>query len=89
MQAKHPEVVDMITQYLKALYEACAPITLVMVYGIIMATILHMAPEIFKKTAKDSSYFRCSDSFLHQWLHETLHWSEHQATRAAHKLHTD
>jgi hypothetical protein len=54
-----------------------------------MATILKMAPEIFKKKAKDGFSFRCSDSYLHQWLHGTILWSEQRATRAAHKLPTD
>ncbi|KIM89788.1 hypothetical protein PILCRDRAFT_94971 [Piloderma croceum F 1598] len=45
-----------------------------------------MAPEIFEKKAADGSTFRCSDSFLRQWLHGTLLWSERRATRAAQKL---
>jgi hypothetical protein len=39
--------------------------------------------------ARDGSCFRCSDSFLRNWLHETMNWSERKATRAAHKLPED
>jgi hypothetical protein len=45
-----------------------------------------MAPSIFDQQAKDGSRFRCSDSFLRKWLHETLRWSERKATRAAQKI---
>ena len=45
-----------------------------------------MAPEIFEQKAQDGTTFRCSDSFLRKWLHETMNWSERKATRAAHKL---
>jgi hypothetical protein len=48
-----------------------------------------MAPEIFEQQTKDGSSFRCSDSYLRQWLHGTLLWSERRATRAAHKLPDD
>jgi len=59
------------------------------VRGIVVATILKMAPEIFDKRAKDGSSFHCSDSFLCKWLHGTLLWSERKATRAAQKLPDD
>ncbi|KAG2157537.1 hypothetical protein DEU56DRAFT_722553, partial [Suillus clintonianus] len=44
------------------------------------------APEIFEWKAKDGSTFQCSDSFLQNWLHTTLHWSECRATQAAQKI---
>ena len=69
--------------------DAASPITLVTVRGIAVATILKMAPEIFEKRAKDGTSFRCSDSYLRQWLHGTLLWSEWWATRAAQKLPDD
>ena len=65
-----------------------APITLVTVRGIAVITILKMAPEIFKKQAKDRTSFHCSDSYL-QWLHGTLLWSELWVMRAAQKLPDD
>jgi hypothetical protein len=45
-----------------------------------------MAPEVFKKVAKDGSLFRCSDSYLRRWLHETMRWAQRKATHAAQKL---
>ena len=80
---------DAITNRLEQLREASAPVTLVTVRGIVVATILKMAPEIFDRCAKDGSSFRCSDSYLRKWLHGTLLWSERKATRAAQKLPED
>ncbi|KAH7917193.1 hypothetical protein BV22DRAFT_1026850 [Leucogyrophana mollusca] len=48
-----------------------------------------MAPEIFERRAADGSKFRCSDSFLREWLHGTVKWSERRATKAAQKVPTD
>jgi hypothetical protein len=45
-----------------------------------------MASQIFEREGRDGSHFRCSDSFLHGWLHGTLKWSERKATRAAQKV---
>jgi hypothetical protein len=59
------------------------------VHGIVVATILKMAPEIFDKRAKDGSSFCCSDSFLRKWLHGTLLWLERKAMQAAQKLPDD
>jgi len=74
---------------LDTLWNAFAPITIVTVRGIFIATILDMAPEVFEKIAKDGSSFRCSESYLHQWLHETMRWTPRRATRAAQKLPSD
>lgn len=63
--------------------------TLITMRGIIVATILRMAPEVFETVQHDGSVFRCSDMWLRDWLHHTLHWSERKATRAAHKLPKD
>jgi hypothetical protein len=82
-------VVEMIRSRLDTLWDAKAPITIVTVRGIFVATILDMAPEVFEKIAKDGSSFRCSDSYLRQWLHETMKWSQRRATRAAQKLPSD
>ncbi|KAN0105518.1 hypothetical protein V8E52_010957, partial [Russula decolorans] len=84
--AKYPAVVEMIKSRLVVLRDASSPITLVTARGIIVATILDMAPEVFKKVAKDGSLFRCSDSYLRRWLHETMRWAQRKATHAAQKL---
>jgi hypothetical protein len=85
-QARHPEVVKAIINRLNGLRDAAAPLTLVTIRGIFVATIMEMAPEIFEQKASDGTKFRCSDSFLRKWLHKTMNWSERKATRAAHKL---
>jgi hypothetical protein len=85
-QAAYPDVVEAIMKCLQWLRDAAAPITLVTVRGIVVATILKMAPEIFEKQAPDGTSFQCSDSYLRQWLHGALLWLEGRATRAAQKL---
>jgi hypothetical protein len=76
----------MIRSRLIVLRDASSPITLVTVRGIFVATILDMAPEVFEKVADDGSLFRCSDTYLRRWLHETMRWTQRRATRAAQKL---
>jgi hypothetical protein len=63
--------------------------SLITTCGIIVATILQMAPKIFEKNRNNKSVFRCSNSWLCQWLHRTLNWSEQKATWAGHKLLKD
>lgn len=75
-----------VIKHLTALRDASAPLTVVTIRGVFVATILRMEPAIFDKIAKDGSRFRCSDSFLWKWLHETLNWSERKATRPGHKM---
>ena len=65
------------------------PLSLISVRGIMVATILDMAPKIFEKMYADGYKFRFSDHFLRNYLHEELHWSPHRATRAAQKLPDD
>lgn len=74
---------------LESLRREGAPISLVCVRGIMVATILRMAPEIFQKKFSDGSSFRASDHFLRTYLHEQLAWSERRGTRAAQKIPAD
>ena len=69
-----------------ALRKSRAPLTVVTVRGIMLATIIHMNPEILEMSFKDGSKFRASDTFVRGWLHSALDWSWRKATRAAHKL---
>jgi hypothetical protein len=85
----YPDIVDAIKQQLESLCEASAPVTLVIVRATAVVVILNMAPEIFKKEAKDGLKFWCLDSFLWGWLHGTMLWSEQRAMRVAHKLPDD
>lgn len=68
-----------------AIRSANAPLSLVSIRGIFVAIVLRMAPQIMEATLDDGSEFRCSDSFLRRWLHETMNWSERAATRDGQK----
>ena len=85
-QAQHPEVVEVIIHQLNGLRDAAAPLTLVTICGIFVATIPEMAPKIFEQKASDGTKFCYSDLFLWKWLHETMNLSERKATQAVHKL---
>lgn len=87
--AGYPDVVQTIVNRLEALRKAHAPLTLVSIRAITVASILREAPEVFERKAPDGSTFRCSDSFLRRFLHEQLHWSERRATRDGRKLPKD
>lgn len=50
-----------------------------------VAFIEHDAPHLFTRQFPDGSHFRCSESFVRDYL-RTLGWSERCATRAAQKL---
>lgn len=63
-----------------------APITVITVRGIMIATIMQQKPEILEQTFKDGSTFRASDTFVRGWLHSALNWSLRRSTRAAQKL---
>ena len=87
--AGYPRVVEVIVKRLEDLRNAHAPLDLVTIRGVVVATILRLAPEIFECKAPDGSTFRCSDTFLRRFLHENLHWSERRATRDGRKIPAD
>ncbi len=74
---------------LQKLCDSSAPVTVVTVRALMVATILESHPEIFDKQFHDGSCFKASDSFVCSWLHDALYWSPRKATRAAHKLPED
>ncbi|KAH9955280.1 hypothetical protein BGW80DRAFT_1135035, partial [Lactifluus volemus] len=63
-----------------------ATVNLITARAIIVATILHMKPDILEQKFKDGSTFRASDSFVRKFLHGLLSWSLRKATQAAQKL---
>lgn len=87
--AGYPQVVDVIIKRLTALRKNHAPLTIVTIRGIAVASILRTAPEIFERKAPDGSVFRCSDTFLRRFLHENMQWSERRATRDGRKIPAD
>jgi hypothetical protein len=64
-------------------------VNLITARAIVVATTLHMKPEIFDQKFKDGSTFRASDSFVRKFLHGVLSWSLRKATQAAQKLPKD
>lgn len=80
-QTQFPTVEKAIITHLNQLRDASVPLTLVTIRGIVVALIMQLAPEIFEIKAADGSEFQCSDSFIRQWLHTTLNWSEWKSTR--------
>jgi hypothetical protein len=82
-------VVEAIKKRLRDLREAGVPLTVITARGIMLATIIRMAPDILHRKFKDGSTFRASDSFIRSWLHSAMGWSQRKATRAAQKLPKD
>ncbi|KAH9955392.1 hypothetical protein BGW80DRAFT_1188759, partial [Lactifluus volemus] len=84
--SRHPDVVESIKKRLTFLREGGATVNLITARAIIVATILHMKPDILEQKFKDGSTFRASDSFVRKFLHGLLSWSLRKATQAAQKL---
>ncbi|KAJ7926601.1 hypothetical protein B0H13DRAFT_2265856 [Mycena leptocephala] len=65
--AQYPEIVESITEQLRTLRNAGAPVTLISARALFVGTLLERAPEIFEKRYKDGSHFKnttsnkCSD----------------------------
>jgi hypothetical protein len=68
-KSAHPEVVEMIKKQLTRLCEAGAPLNLIAVRAIIIATIHKMAPEVFEKRYADGSYLTrtATRSYISLW----------------------
>ncbi|KAF8193570.1 hypothetical protein K438DRAFT_1674615, partial [Mycena galopus ATCC 62051] len=79
----YPELVERIREQLTRLREAGAPLNLIAVRAVIIATIQTMAPEVFEVRYSDGSYFKVSDSYCRAFLRMTMEWSERKATKAA------
>ncbi|KAF4617264.1 hypothetical protein D9613_005664 [Agrocybe pediades] len=83
---KHPDVAKAIEGRLLSLQKANAPITVVTIRGIILATITTMKPEMLEARFSDGSTFKASDSFVRAWVKHQLNWVQRKATRAAQKI---
>ena len=76
---------ETIQNHLLTLRIAGAPLSLIAVRAIIVATIQKDKPELFEQTFRDGSTFRVSDNYCRRFLHGTMQWSEQKATKAAQK----
>jgi hypothetical protein len=83
---KHPDVVDAIKSCLLQLRGNHAPLTVITMRGVILATVTTMRPEILQAKFGDGSTFKASDTFVRCWVRRHLNWTERKATRAAQKL---
>jgi len=70
---------------LKIIWEASVALTLLTIHGLMVALINKHTPELFLTVWADGSQFKCSDSFIQNYLWKFC-WSECQATKAAQKL---
>lgn len=87
-QADKPVVVDAIRDILQSLRSASIHVDIVTARGLMMGAITHHAPEVFEKTDKNGSHFRCSDEFVRKFLKRTMGWSLRRSTRAGQKVST-
>ena len=89
LQDRHPEVVDVIKKRLLRLQKDGAPLNVISMRGVILATITIMEPSILDVPYRDGSTFKASDDFVRRWVQRNLHWTERKATRAAQKMPED
>jgi hypothetical protein len=89
LQDRHPEVVDAIKKRLLHLQKDGAPLNVITIRGIILATITIMKPSILDVPYRDGSTFKASDDFVRRWVRRHLNWTERKATRAAQKMPHD
>ncbi|KAJ7467330.1 hypothetical protein B0H11DRAFT_1814098, partial [Mycena galericulata] len=83
----YPELRKLINDQLTSLRVAGVALTLLTIHAIMVAHIKHGAPGLLGSTVgSDGSKFRCSESFVHRYLRNTLGWSQRRATKAGQKL---
>ena len=71
------------------LREHGAPLTVLTMHGVILATITKMNLLILDTRYGDKSTFKASDNFVRTWVRRHLNWGERKATRAAQKIPND
>lgn len=79
----------MIKRRLLALRNVSAPLSVITIRGVMLATIMLMKPIILEVQYRDRSTFRASDNFVRKWVKHNLKWSQRKATRAAQKIPED
>ncbi|KAG1871544.1 hypothetical protein F4604DRAFT_1926276 [Suillus subluteus] len=83
--SNYPDVMKTIIEDLRALRMVGVALDTIRCRGIIIARLTVSCPEIFETAAKDSSHFRCTESWVKKFVAHTLKWSFHRATHAAQK----
>jgi hypothetical protein len=82
----YPDVVKMIVKQLSTLRQVGVALNTSRCRGIIVGLLRHALPDIFTKKAHDGSMFKCSDSWVHTFLYDNLHYTMRKGTHAAQKL---
>ncbi|KAG2359742.1 hypothetical protein BDR07DRAFT_1360856 [Suillus spraguei] len=82
----YPDMVKTIINDLQSLRQVGVALDTLRCRGIILARLQYSIPEIFESVAKDGSRFRCSETWVKEFLNEHLNWTFRRATRAAQKL---
>ncbi|KAJ7702622.1 hypothetical protein B0H16DRAFT_1748176 [Mycena metata] len=82
----YPELCAKIKKHLQSLRAIGTPLSLIMIRGIMVATVRNEQPHLFNRVMPDGSEFGCSDSFVRKFLRNKMGWSERTATRAAQKI---
>lgn len=83
--APYPVVVSEIVDQLRKLRKAGISLDVTRCRAILVARLHHAVPDVFTRQAKDGSVFRCSESWVKNFLYENLNWSFRRSTRAAQK----
>ncbi|KAG1846647.1 hypothetical protein F4604DRAFT_1514659, partial [Suillus subluteus] len=82
----YPNVIKKIVHQIHTLHQVGATLSTAHCWGIIVGILHHELPNIFSVTVKDSSMFKCPDSWVKAFLYNHLQYTIHQGTRAAQKL---
>ncbi|KAG2116145.1 hypothetical protein DEU56DRAFT_748441 [Suillus clintonianus] len=82
---KYPEVTKTIIEDLRALRAVGVALDTIHCHGVIIAHLTVSCPEIFEATAKDSSKFQCTESWVKKFVDRTVNWTFCRATQAAQK----
>ncbi len=51
-----------------------------------MGIITHLAPEVFDRTDKNGSHFRCTESFVRTFMNRAMGWTLRRSTCAGQKI---
>ena len=71
---------------LSELRTASITLTLTTIRGVMVGQLQHLVPQIFLEPSKDSTLFRCSESFVQKFLKHSLGWSLWCSTCAGGKI---
>ena len=86
MQVGFPAVAKSFLEQLVKLRQACLPLTIVTIRGLLIAHLQYFTPQIFTTPLWDGTLFRCSDAFVRKFIKRSLNWSIRASTCAGRKF---